>query len=140
MQTSNPGSGSRSRSTSRSTSRPGGARAAWIACLFAIVVAVAPAQSRAVGITSEGGWGVLSAVSTIIYGPAKVCYAVIGLVFGGFAWGLSGGDSEVASAVVTPAVRGDYVVTPSHLRMERGLEFFGRDPAYRHASMSEETF
>jgi hypothetical protein len=33
--------------------------------------------------------------------------------------------------VVTPAVRGDYVVTPSHLRMERRLEFYGQDPSYR---------
>jgi len=27
-------------------------------------------------------------------------------------------------------VRGDYVVTPSHLRGERELEFLGRDPNY----------
>ena len=31
-------------------------------------------------------------------------------------------------AVMTPAVRGDYVVTPAHLRMEEPIEFFGRDP------------
>ena len=34
-------------------------------------------------------------------------------------------------AVVTPAVRGDYVITPQHLRMEDRVEFFGQDPAYR---------
>ena len=33
-------------------------------------------------------------------------------------------------AVITPAVRGDYVVTPAHLRGERELEFIGRDPDY----------
>ena len=61
----------------------------------------------------------------------KMVYALCGLVFGGMAWGLSGGDSDVMLAVVTPSVRGDYVVTPSHLRMERRLEFFGSDPEYR---------
>jgi hypothetical protein len=35
------------------------------------------------------------------------------------------------SAVITPAVRGDYVVTPSHLRGEEHLEFIGRQPDYR---------
>ena len=34
-------------------------------------------------------------------------------------------------AVVTPAVRGDYVVTPALLRGERPIEFFGKDPEYR---------
>ena len=51
--------------------------------------------------------------------------------FGGFAYGLSGGDGDVMRAVVRPAIRGDYVVTPGHLRGERQLEFFGRESAYR---------
>ena len=43
----------------------------------------------------------------------------------------SGGDSDVMRAVVTPAIRGDYVVTPAHLRGEQQLQFVGRDPGYR---------
>jgi hypothetical protein len=38
-------------------------------------------------------------------------------------------------AVVTPAVRGDYVVTPQHIRGERNLEFFGRSPDYREETV-----
>ncbi len=82
-------------------------------------------------ISNEAGIGALSAVSSLIYGPVKIVYATIGMVIGGIAWGLSGGDSDVLTAVVTPAVRGDYVVTPAHVRFERSLEFFGQDPAYR---------
>jgi hypothetical protein len=44
-------------------------------------------------------------------------------------------------AVITPSVRGDYVVTPAHIRMEESLEFLGRDPQYRaarHAMVSED--
>ena len=53
-----------------------------------------------------------------------------GGIIGGFAWLLSAGDYQVMYAVITPAVRGDYVVTPAHLRGERELEFIGRDPNY----------
>jgi hypothetical protein len=105
-------------------------KAAWLAGVLA--VAIAPGAALAdTGMSAEGGMGALSAISSLVYGPVKLVYALSGLIFGGIAWGLSGGDSEVMHAVVTPSVRGDYVVTPSHLRMERRLEFFGSDPAYR---------
>jgi hypothetical protein len=73
--------------------------------------------------------GIGSALASLIYGPTKIAYAVLGTVFGGMAWGLSGGDSEVADAVITPAIRGDYVVTPANLRGEP-IEFIGRRQGY----------
>ena len=82
-------------------------------------------------IANEAGIGALSALTSLVYGPVKIVYATTGLLIGGIAWGLSGGDSDVLSAVLTPAVRGDYVITPAHLRQDRSLEFFGQDPAYR---------
>jgi hypothetical protein len=107
------------------------ARRALLVCV--VVLALAPQAARAEGerIESEAGFGALAAVCTLIYSPVKVVYAVGGLVIGGLAWGLSGGDSSVLKAVVTPAVRGDYVITPSLLRGERSIEFFGKDPQYR---------
>jgi type IV secretory pathway VirB2 component (pilin) len=96
-----------------------------------LAVALAPTAAMAESKGREAGFGALSALSSLVYGPVKIVYATCGLLFGGIAWGLSGGDSDVATAVLTPSVRGDYVVTPSHLRMERRLEFFGSDPAYR---------
>ena len=105
------------------------------ALLFALMVSMAvPTAARAdmgSGLPNEGGIGAVAALSTLIYGPVKLVYATLGLIIGGSAWGLSGGDQSVLEAVVTPAVRGDYVVTPEHIRMERGLEFYGRDPQYR---------
>jgi hypothetical protein len=44
---------------------------------------------------------------------------------------LSGGDTEVMTAVISPAVRGDYVITPSHLRGEIPVEFIGRRSDYQ---------
>jgi hypothetical protein len=106
--------------------------------LLTLVLAVALAPGAALAsddsIGNEAGIGALSAVTSLIYGPVKLVYATAGLLIGGIAWGLSGGDSAVLAAVVTPAVRGDYVVTPSHLRNERRLEFFGQDPAYRESA------
>jgi hypothetical protein len=107
------------------------ARGALLAC--AVLLALAPRVARADddSMESEGGLGAAAALCTLLYGPVKVLYATGGLLVGGLAWGLSGGDGDVLRAVVTPAVRGDYVVTPSLLRGERPIEFFGKDPEYR---------
>ena len=89
----------------------------------------APAEEQSTG--AAAGWGALSALTSLVYAPVKVVYAVGGLVVGGFAWVFSAGDNDVVRTVTTPAVRGDYVVTPEHLRGKRPLEFIGRDPEYR---------
>ena len=104
--------------------------------LSALILAMAAAPTAAWAdmgsdLPNEGGIGAVAALSTLLYGPVKLTYATLGLFIGGAAWGLSGGDQQVLEAVVTPALRGDYVVTPEHIRMERGLEFYGRDPQYR---------
>ena len=108
--------------------------------LFALMVSMSvPTAARAdlgSDLPNEGGIGAVAALSTLVYGPVKLVYATLGLVFGGAAWGLSGGDQSVLESVVTPAVRGDYVVTPEHIRMERGIEFYGRDPQYREVQQA----
>ncbi len=104
---------------------------ALLACILVIGLNPADARAQESSAASEAGFGALAALSSLVYGPLKVVYATGGLIFGGFAWALSGGDRDVMNAVFTPAVRGDYVVTPAHLRGEKPLEFFGRDPAHR---------
>ena len=108
--------------------------------LAALVVALQPGPALAVeSTTSEAGIGAAAALCSLIYGPAKVTYAALGLVFGGMAWGLSAGDTDVMEAVILPAVRGDYVVTPAILRGEKPLEFIGRRPGYgRDGAVDEE--
>lgn len=101
-----------------------------LVCVLVLALQAPPARA-AEGAASEAGIGVGAAVCSLFYGPAKIVYAVLGLVFGGTAWALSGGNQVVMDSVIRPAIRGDYVVTPAHLRGERELEFFGRDPAYR---------
>jgi len=111
------------------------------ALLSALILALATAPTTAWAemgsdVPNEGGIGAVAALSTLIYGPVKLTYATLGLIVGGFAWGLSGGDQQVLESVVTPALRGDYVVTPEHIRMERSLEFYGRDPQNREVQQA----
>ncbi|MGE4653384.1 MAG: hypothetical protein AAEJ53_21055 [Myxococcota bacterium] len=110
-------------------------RCAAVLCVVAITLApsFAVAENQEEALTSEAGIGMAAALATLVYGPVKITYATLGLVFGGAAYGLSGGDAEVLHAVVTPAVRGDYVVRPANVTMNEDLEFIGREPAYRYS-------
>jgi hypothetical protein len=107
-------------------------RVALLSVLLGIALQASPAWAESQA--AEAGIGTAAALTSLVYGPVKVTYATLGLVIGGFAWGLSGGDSDVMNAILTPAVRGDYVVTPEMLRGRDAVEFFGRDPAYRQPS------
>jgi hypothetical protein len=100
-----------------------------LACILVMGLQPDPAGAQEESAGAAAGWGALSALSSLVYAPVKVVYAVGGLVIGSFAWVFSAGDNDVFTTVTTPAVRGDYVVTPEHLRGERPLEFIGRDPA-----------
>jgi hypothetical protein len=106
-------------------------RARIAALALATVIGLAPAAGRAqeAGGFEGAGLGAASALSTLVYGPVKIAMAVTGLVIGPFAWALTAGDSDVMWRVIDTTVRGDYVVTPTHLRGEQPLEFFGREPA-----------
>ena len=112
-------------------------RARIAALAFAIAVGLAPAavQAQEEATFGDAGVGAGSALSSLVYGPVKLAFAITGLVIGPFAWALSGGDSDVMWRVVDTSVRGDYVVTPAHLRGDQPLEFFGRGPASGVAGM-----
>jgi hypothetical protein len=105
-------------------------RARIAALALALAIGLAPTAGRA---QDSAGWegaglGAASALSTLVYGPVKIATAVTGLVIGPFAWALTAGDADVMWRVIDTTVRGDYVVTPAHLRGEQPLEFFGRGP------------
>jgi hypothetical protein len=93
-----------------------------------LLSALAALPGRA-GAEGEARLRLGSVVATAVYAPAKVLYAATGVIVGGIGWGLSGGSREAMDAVMTPAVEGDYVITPAHLRGERPVEFVGTAPA-----------
>ncbi len=81
------------------------------------------------GLGEEVGYGVGSAVATLVYIPVKVVYAGLGLLTGGLGFVLSGGKADVANNIIYPSIRGNYVVTPSHLKGEEPIYFVGAPPA-----------
>ena len=113
----------------------------WVATVAFLSIALAPAASvaddnNASSMAQGIGIGSASAISSLIYGPVKICYALGGVVVGGLAWAFSGGDAEVAKTVITPAVYGDYVIAPAVLRGQQPLEFYGRAPGYSAGNVS----
>lgn len=71
------------------------------------------------------GYGVGSVLASVVYSPAKLTYAGLGILTAGMGFILSGGSADAAANIISPAIRGDYVVTPEHLRGEKPLVFVG---------------
>ena len=88
--------------------------------------AAQPAAEQSVA--EEAGYGVGAALASIFYIPAKVTYAGLGLLTGGVGYVLSGGSAEVANNIIYPAVRGNYLVTPSNLKGTEPIYFVGAPP------------
>ncbi|MEE9550776.1 MAG: hypothetical protein V3W08_10325 [Candidatus Binatia bacterium] len=74
------------------------------------------------------GWGVGSVLASALYSPFKLTYAGLGLITGGLGFILSGGRPDVANNIIYPAIQGDYVITPSHLKGEEPVIFLGPSP------------
>lgn len=74
---------------------------------------------------SQFGLGVSSFFLTIPYGVAKVVYAMMGGIIGGFTYALTGGNEGAAKAVWDTSLRGTYVITPDHLKGDKAVRFLG---------------
>jgi len=80
-----------------------------------------PTQTTA----SQFGLGVSSFFLTIPYGLAKVVYATMGGIIGGFTYALTAGNERAAKAVWDTSLRGTYVITPDHLKGDKAVRFLG---------------
>ena len=88
----------------------------------------APESQPAEPVTEELGYGFGAALASVFYIPAKVTYAGLGLLTGGLGFVLTGGRADVANNIIYPSVRGNYVVTPSHLKGTEPIYFVGPGP------------
>jgi len=80
------------------------------------------------GAGEELGYGFGSVLANVFYMPAKITYAGLGLLTGGIGYVLTAGRADVANDIIYPSVRGNYVVTPSHLKGSEPLYFVGAPP------------
>lgn len=87
-----------------------------------------PAQAPQASPWEDLGYGFGSVLANVVYMPFKITYAGLGLITGGLGYALSGGNSEAAAGIISPAVRGTYVITPRHLRGEESPYFVGPPP------------
>lgn len=94
-----------------------------------------PVQSQpAVG--EDLGYGVGSVLASILYSPLKITYAGLGLITGGVGYVLSAGNPEVANSIIYPAVGGNYVITPNHLKGVEPVIFVGPPPMNSQPQMN----
>ena len=100
-----------------------------LAAAAALTILLSSAPMRAETPGAEFAIGASCALTNLLYGPAKVFYALGGGLVATIAYGFSGGDMDVARPIVDAALRGDYVLTPEHFRGTRQWEFVGRPPA-----------
>jgi hypothetical protein len=105
-----------------------------LASLVAVASSSAYAQTAdtnsqpAEPVGQEAGYGVGAALASIFYIPAKVTYAGLGLLTGGLGYVLTGGRADVANNIIYPAIGGNYVVTPNHLKGSEPIYFVGPAP------------
>lgn len=71
----------------------------------------------------DAGMGTATVLANVLYMPAKVVYATLGGVTGGFAYVLTGANYQVAERVWTPSLGGNYVLSPEQLRGNQPIYF-----------------
>lgn len=96
------------------------------AVVAACVAGSAARPAHAVeGYVNDAGIGVATVFANLLYMPAKFTYATLGGLTGGFAFVLTAGRMDVASAIWIPSLGGTYVLTPSMVRGEDPVYFSG---------------
>jgi hypothetical protein len=82
------------------------------------------------GNASNVGMQIAAGVSTLLYIPFKLAFAIGGGVVGGLAYAFSGGNEQAAKSIWTTSIYGTYLITPDHLEGNRPIRFLGvADPS-----------
>ncbi len=77
------------------------------------------------GSASSAGMQAAAGVSTLLYLPLKLAFAIGGGVVGGLAYAFSGGNEQAAKSIWTTSLYGTYILTPEHLQGNRPIRFLG---------------
>lgn len=73
----------------------------------------------------DAGVGLATVVANLFYVPVKLAYATLGGLTGSIAYGLTGGNREVANNIWIPSVSGDYVLSPEMVEGSQPVYFSG---------------
>lgn len=77
------------------------------------------------GNASSAGMQAAAGLSTLVYLPLKLAFAIGGGVVGGLTYAFSGFDESAAKKVWNTTLYGTYLITPDHLQGNRPIRFLG---------------
>ena len=87
-------------------------------------------ESTEGGTASSAGMQAAAGVSTLLYLPLKLVFAIGGGIVGGLAYAFSGGNEQAAKSIWNTSLYGTYLITPDHLEGNRPIRFLGvADPS-----------
>jgi len=87
------------------------------------------------------GYGTVAAGENVVYVPAKLAYAGIGIFVGAASWAVAGGKPKLAKRVWKMALGGDYMITPGMVEGTEPIEFSGtveEEPVVARSSYQNE--
>ncbi|RPH57233.1 MAG: hypothetical protein EHM89_14275 [Acidobacteria bacterium] len=82
-------------------------------------------ESTEGGTASSAGMQAAAGVSTLLYLPLKLAFAIGGGIVGGLAYAFSGGNEHAAKSIWDTSLYGTYIITPDHLQGNRPIRFLG---------------
>jgi hypothetical protein len=109
---------------------------AGVALVAVVLGGPAPSWAHRADAGREFGLAVGAASLNLVYVPAKLVTAGLGLAVGGLVGVLTGGSSRAAYAVWVPTATGTFLVTPAHMEGEEPIRFIGCDYADRASTMA----
>jgi hypothetical protein len=99
-----------------------------LAAALAAALSLCALQQEPSSAWITAGTSLASLAGSLFYAPAKILYASLGAVVGFSAYALTDGRQDVLTIILSRTIRGDYIITPEHLRGERTLAFIGPHP------------
>jgi len=103
----------------------------FLAFIVAFLLVGISIPSYAITFSEAGPWEktglvTLSLITSVVYTPVKLTYAVLSTVTSGVVLGLTGGDDNgAASKIAKRSVNGDWYVPPDVFLGNKNLEFIG---------------
>jgi hypothetical protein len=94
----------------------------WVVGGLVTAALLSPPLARA-DYLEDAGMGTATVLANVLYMPAKLVYATLGGITGGFAYVLTGANYQVAERVWTPSLGGNYVLNPEQLRGNQPIYF-----------------
>jgi len=131
----------RSRATGpRQGEEEGMMRAVCVTLLIVALLAGWPARAGARDAGREAALGGASVAANLLYTPAKLVMALLGLPAGALTFVCTGGNARAAYAIWVPTIGGTYFITPARLEGVEPIKFIGSHyPASMAAVIDEET-